>query len=57
MNGVLGVVNGIGDFVSSIIVGLLWTSIGAIWGFIYAAVVGLAGTIFMMRTPNPVNRA
>ncbi|MBN1366029.1 MAG: MFS transporter [Syntrophaceae bacterium] len=55
--GVLGVVNGIGDFASSIIVGLLWTSIGASWGFLYAAVVGLAGTIFMMRAPNPVNRA
>ena len=55
--GVLGVVNGIGDFASSIIVGLLWTSIGATWGFIYATIVGLAGTIFMMQAPNPVNRA
>ena len=50
--GILGVVNGIGDFVSSIIVGLIWTSIGASWGFIYAAVVGLAGTMLMMHLPR-----
>lgn len=55
--GVLGVVNGMGDFASSIIVGLLWTSVGATWGFIYAAIIGLAGAIFMMRVPNPVNHA
>lgn len=55
--GVLGVVNGIGDFASSIIVGWLWTYTNATWGFLYAAVVGLAGTILMMRAPNPVNRA
>ena len=45
--GVLGVVNGIGDFVSSIVVGLFWTSFGAPWGFAFAVVVGAAGTIFM----------
>ncbi len=51
--GMLGVVNGIGDFASSFIVGLLWTSVGASWGFVYAAVVGLAGTIFMFLIPRP----
>jgi len=49
--GVLGVVNGIGDFVSSLVVGLLWATVGPIAGFIYAAVVALAGTILMVRTP------
>jgi MFS family permease len=49
--GVLGVVNGIGDFVSSLIVGLLWVAVSPMAGFIYAAVVGLAGTILMARTP------
>jgi MFS family permease len=48
--GVLGVVNGIGDFVSSLLVGLLWATIGPMAGFIYAAVVGLAGTVLMART-------
>ncbi len=43
--GVLGVVNGLGDFVSSLAVGLLWTAAGPVWGFGYAAIVGLAGTI------------
>lgn len=47
--GVLGVVNGIGDFASSIIVGLLWTYTDAVWGFLYAAVVGLAGALLMFR--------
>ena len=50
--GVLGVVNGIGDFVSSLAVGLLWTAIGPIAGFMYAAVVGLAGTILMAILPS-----
>jgi MFS family permease len=49
--GVLGVVNGIGDFGSSLVVGLFWVAIGPAAGFVYAAVVGLAGTILMARTP------
>ncbi|MCF8049739.1 MAG: hypothetical protein K9L59_00770 [Desulfobacterales bacterium] len=49
--GVLGVVNGIGDLVSSLAVGLLWTAIGAGWGFGYAAVVGLAGALWMATVP------
>ena len=45
--GVLGVVNGVGDFVSSLLVGILWSLIGPTFSFLYAAVVGLAGTILM----------
>jgi MFS family permease len=45
--GVLGVVNGIGDFVSSFAVGLLWTSFGPLWAFSYAVVVATAGTVLM----------
>ena len=45
--GVLGVVNGVGDLVSSLAVGLLWTTFGAKWGFGYAVVVGLAGALWM----------
>jgi MFS family permease len=48
--GVLGVANGIGDFASSLIVGVLWTSIGAVWGFGYAIIVGAAGALLMART-------
>ena len=45
--GVLGVVNGIGDFVSSLVVGALWTAVGPALGFGYAVVVGLCGTVLM----------
>jgi MFS family permease len=54
--GILGTVNGVGDFASSLIVGVLWTSIGAPWGFAYAILVGLVGTVVMYRTP-PVQRS
>jgi len=50
--GVLGAVNGIGDFGSSLIVGFLWTTIGPEWGFAYAVVVGLMGTVLMARLPS-----
>jgi len=52
--GVLGVVNGIGDFGSSLIVGLLWTAIGPTAGFLYAVVMGAAGTILMALTKGNV---
>jgi len=45
--GIMGVVNGIGDFASSLVVGILWSTFGPIFGFIYSAVVGLAGTVLM----------
>ena len=47
--GILGTVNGIGDWGSSVIVGLLWSYWGASWGFAYAAIIGGAGTILMTR--------
>ena len=49
--GLLGVVNGVGDFVSSLTVGMLWTAFGASWGFIYAALMGFAGAFFMALIP------
>lgn len=50
--GILGVVNGIGDFWASLIVGILWTTVGASWGFIYAAVIALMGALLMIRVPG-----
>lgn len=50
--GVLGVVNGIGDFWASLIVGIIWTAVGAGWGFIYAAIIALAGAFVMIRVPG-----
>lgn len=48
--GLLGVVNGVGDFVSSLVVGVLWTGLGAPWGFAYAVFVGASGTLLMALT-------
>jgi len=50
--GLLGVVNGVGDFAASVVVGLLWTAVGPSWGFGYAAVVGLLGTVLMAKAPS-----
>jgi len=55
--GVLGVVNGVGDFASSLLVGFLWTGLGAPWGFAYSIVVGAAGTLLMALTKTPHPRA
>ncbi|MGB6232069.1 MAG: MFS transporter [Candidatus Acidiferrales bacterium] len=41
--GVLATVNGVGDFVSSIVVGALWTAVAPAAGFVYGAVFMLAG--------------
>ena len=40
--GVMGTVNGVGDFLSSVVVGLLW-SLSPEAGFAYAAVAMLCG--------------
>jgi MFS family permease len=47
--GVMGVVNGIGDFAASFAVGVLWTFAGPAWGFAYASIVGFLGVILMAR--------
>jgi MFS family permease len=41
--GVLAAVNGIGDLVSSVAVGVLWSSVGAAAGFFYAGALTLSG--------------
>jgi MFS family permease len=46
--GVLGTVNGVGDFFSSAVVGLLWSA-SPIWGFTYAAVAMLLGAMLLYR--------
>jgi MFS family permease len=47
--GVLATVNGIGDFVSSIAVGALWSAVSPSAGFVYAGVFTLAGAILIYR--------
>jgi MFS family permease len=48
--GVLATVNGIGDFLSSIIVGALWTAAGTSVAFGYSAVLFSLGALLVLRT-------
>jgi MFS family permease len=49
--GVLATVNGVGDFLSSIIVGALWTAAGTAIAFAYSAALFFAGAILVARLP------
>ncbi|TML89103.1 MAG: MFS transporter [Actinobacteria bacterium] len=42
--GLLGLVDGVGDLVSSVVVGVLFTVTNPEWAFVYAAVLSAAGT-------------
>jgi MFS family permease len=55
--GVLATVNGIGDFLSSVIVGALWTAFGTSVAFGYSAVLFSLGAVLVLRTrpATPVN--
>ncbi len=52
--GVLATVNGIGDMVSSIMVGALWTAFGTTAAFGYSAVLFVAGAVLVLRLPRAV---
>jgi MFS family permease len=56
--GVLATVNGIGDFLSSIVVGALWTTIGTSAAFGYSAILFGIGALLVLRTrlESPLNR-
>lgn len=47
--GVLATVNGLGDFASSIVVGLLWSSVGITAAFAYSAILSVAGAVMAAR--------
>ena len=47
--GTLATVNGVGDFLSSIIVGTLWTAFGTSVAFGFSAVLFLAGAVLVVR--------
>ncbi len=51
--GVLATVNGVGDFVSSMIVGVLWTAFGTSVAFGYSAVLFTAGALLVLRSKSP----
>jgi MFS family permease len=47
--GVLATVNGLGDFISSLVVGLLWASFGSGVAFGYSAILFAVGALFIWR--------
>lgn len=53
--GALATMNGVGDLVSSVMIGFIWAFVGYSAGFIVAAVIGAAGTLLLIwttRTPR-----
>jgi MFS family permease len=55
--GVLATVNAVGDFVSSFMVGLLWTAVSPQAGFLYGAVLSLASWVVLNRFRRVLHRA
>jgi MFS family permease len=51
--GVLATVNGVGDFLSSIVVGLLWTAVGTTVAFSYSLALSLAGAVLVLGIRPP----
>ena len=49
--GVLATVNGVGDFISSIVVGVLWSAFGTGVAFSYSAVLFFLGALVVARVP------
>jgi len=47
--GTLATVNGIGDFLSSVVVGALWTAFGVAVAFSYSAVLFVAGAVLVLK--------
>lgn len=48
--GVLGTINGIGDFGASVIVGLLWTTVSPVVGFAFAGSLMIVGSVLLMSS-------
>jgi len=46
--GLVGLVDGVGDLISSVVVGILWTVMAPAWGFAYAAVLSSLGALVLV---------
>jgi MFS family permease len=55
--GTLATVNGAGDFVSSIVVGTLWTAFGTTVAFGFSGVLFVTGSLLAWRSGSPRSRA
>jgi MFS family permease len=47
--GVLAATNGVGDLVSSVVVGALWSAVSPTAGFLYAGIFSLVGAVIIFR--------
>lgn len=54
--GTLATVNGVGDFLSSVVVGALWSAAGTAAAFAYSAILFSAGAWLMLQTQSRANR-
>lgn len=52
--GLLGLVDGVGDLVSSVVVGVLWTVTAPAWGFVYAALMAALGAAVLILLDRDV---
>ncbi len=55
--GFLGLVDGIGDLVPSIVVGILFTVTDPTWGFVYAAALSTVGALVLARRGSKASSA
>ena len=53
--GVLATVNGMGDFLSSIMVGALWSTAGLMAAFGYSLLLFIAGAVLVLRVVVPAS--
>jgi mannose/fructose/N-acetylgalactosamine-specific phosphotransferase system component IID len=53
--GVLAAVNGVGDFLSSTIVGFLWSAFGTTLAFGYSAVLFILGAVLALQVHAPIS--
>jgi MFS family permease len=51
--GTLATVNGVGDFISSIVLGVLWTAFGTAAAFSYSAILFVCGSFLVLRVAAP----
>ncbi|MDW8344026.1 MAG: hypothetical protein RMM51_05995 [Verrucomicrobiae bacterium] len=49
--GLFATLNGVGDFLSSLVVGVLWTAFGTSVAFAYSTVLFIGGATLVWRLP------
>jgi dipeptide/tripeptide permease len=55
--GALATANGMGDLISSVMIGFIWAFVGYSAGFIVATVIAAAGTLLLIWTTRSQSKA